>query len=99
MAPPIYSSPDGIVLSGAKKNPRAETDRPEDYPFLSIGLSGLPAVHESKPSDTQAGLLTLGSTYFPRLPIPDLSEQWRVAVFVPDYSGGPVPYLRRSLLS
>jgi len=42
----------------------------------------------------QAGLLTLGSSYLPRLPI-QLSESSimnsdMVAVFVPDYSGGPV---------
>jgi len=82
-----------------QKKPRAETNRPEDYPFLSIGFSAVPTVREGKFTDVQAGLLTLGSSYFPRLPIPNPSEQWRMAAFVPDYSGGPVPYLRRSLLS
>jgi len=61
-------------------------------PFFIHRFSGLPTVHESKTAHAQAGLLTLGSFYFPHLPIPNASEQWRVAAFVPDYSGGPVPY-------
>ena len=80
------------MLSGGKKNPEPKWIGPEDYPFLSIGFSGLPTVREGKSTSVQAGLLTLGSFYFPRLPIPDVSEQWRMAAFVPDYSGGPVPY-------
>jgi len=52
----------------------------------------LPTAREGKSIDAQAGLLTLGSFYFPRLPIPKFSEQWLVADFVPDYSGGLVPY-------
>jgi hypothetical protein len=42
----------------------------------------------------QAGFLTLGSSYFLRLPIFILAwddRQWSVASFVPDYSGGSVP--------
>ena len=41
-------------------------------------------------SPVQAGLLTLGSSYVPRLPIPLAAGQWHFAVFVPDNSGGPV---------
>ncbi len=37
----------------------------------------------------QAGLLTLGSSYLPRLPAWNM--QWLHAEFVLDYSGGPVP--------
>lgn len=39
----------------------------------------------------QAGLLTLGSPYLPRLPISLSTKQWQSAAFVPNYSGGPVP--------
>jgi hypothetical protein len=39
----------------------------------------------------QAGLLTLGSSYWPRLPGSGELSKWRVAAVVPDYSGGPVP--------
>ena len=76
---------------GGKKNPEPKWIGPEDYPFLSIGFCGLPTVHEGETADAQAGLLTLGSFYFPRLPIFGI-RQWRVAAFVPDHSGGPVPY-------
>jgi hypothetical protein len=38
-----------------------------------------------------AGLLALGSAYWPRLPIPLLENSGMVAVFVPDHSGGPTP--------
>jgi hypothetical protein len=41
----------------------------------------------------QAGLLTFGSTYSPRLPIPIHRNSGMLAAFVPDYSGGPVPDL------
>jgi len=57
---------------GGKKNPEPKRIGPEDYPFLSIGFCGLPTVHEGKTADAQAGLLTLGSFYFPRLPIPGI---------------------------
>jgi hypothetical protein len=58
--------------------------------------------------NVQAGLLTLGSSYLPRLPIqfkldsdilrPLQNVQFSkvsFAVFVPDYSGGPVPDFHR----
>ncbi len=38
----------------------------------------------------QAGLLTLGSSYLPRLPDPLHAVSGIKATFVPDYSGGPV---------
>ncbi len=43
----------------------------------------------------QAGLLTFGSFYLPRLPGSEnfKKSQWHIAVFVPDYSGGPAPDL------
>ena len=59
------------ISGGAKKTPEPKWIGPEDYPFLSIGFFGMPTVHEDKNSYAQAGLLTLGSFYFPRLPIPE----------------------------
>ena len=47
-----------------------------------------------------AGLLTLGSSYYPRLPITNSgfklnAGQWLVAGFVPKHSGGSVPDFHR----
>jgi len=43
----------------------------------------------------QAGLLTCGSFYLPRLPIFFKTDSDFFAVFVPVYSGGPIPDLHR----
>ena len=63
-------------------------ERTRGLPFFIHRFFVLPTVRDGKRADSQAGLLTLGSFYSPRLPIPNFSEQWRMAVFVPDHSGG-----------
>jgi hypothetical protein len=65
-------------------------DRSGDFPFYPQDLQATPCPREYRPP-VQAGLLTFGSSYQPRLPIPCSAKQWHCAAFVPDYSGGPVP--------
>ena len=59
------------------------------FPFLSARSAAQPR-STGAASTLQAGLLTLGSSYLPRLPIRELANSDICAVFVPDYSGGPV---------
>jgi len=54
-------------------------------------------VRKKHTTTIQAGLLTLESSYLPHLPVTKLTVVF-IAVFVLDYSGGPVPVLHRSSL-
>ena len=71
-----------------KKNPRTEINRSEDALFIHL-IQQTPS-HGGYVFNIQAGLLTLGSSYRPRLPI-CLNRQWHVAAFVPITAAGPFP--------
>jgi hypothetical protein len=81
-----------LDLTECKKNPRIEINRSGDIPFLSSrSMTHFSATNITP--NAQAGLLTLGSSYLPRLPIQRILDSDIFAVFVPDYSGGPAPDL------
>ena len=64
--------------------------RSGDVPFLSAAIFFEPnTVRAFTTRSPQAGLLTHGSSYRPRLPDNNISGV--IAAFVPVYSGGPVP--------
>jgi hypothetical protein len=73
-----------------KKSPDRWGFRSGDIPFLSAIICFEPdAFQVSVTRFSQAGLLTHGSSYRPRLPDDNISGV--NAAFVPDYSGGPAP--------
>jgi hypothetical protein len=77
------------------KKPFSEKKSPDrkfrsgDFPFYPQDLRAT-LVREGLKPYVQAGLLTLGSSYWPRLPIPPKENSGIAAAFVPDYSDGLV---------
>ena len=78
---------------GSKKNPQPSHGRLGILPACTLHSLVL---EDFFVKNIQAGFLTLGSSYCLRLPTLILrqaqdEEQWLIASFVPEYSGGSVP--------
>jgi len=74
-----------------KKIPGPTFSRSGDFPFLNPEIIWCFFSSKKTPC-VQTGLLTYGSSYLPRLPISIMRETVASTAFVPDHSGGPVPY-------